>query len=288
MPSYQSGALQSAPGYAPRKSSTAAFTPNIPQIGALPTAPALANDASTPGYVGRNLISQQLGQLPGQQNAAFTGIQASAKQALTGYGGYSFQKDDPNTPQREDLLLNYDASKGMGERDKAAYKGAANQANAAGMYESSFAGQNIASAVQRVSLEAQQIANQYAQAINTTAEQYANRAADLTSQWAGLYGSDSAWLVQNPPPAPVVAAPTPAPEAPVPQVYDQAMAGNPNVAQPTSQAGSYPTWTGSKPPNLDSLAKQWGVPRSYIRVTPLANGKYTAYAQAAPNSGPRF
>lgn len=207
MASYQSGALQAAPGYAPRKSVTAAFAPNIPQLGTLPNVPALANDASTPGYVARQQLGNQLGQLPGQQNAAFTGIQASAKQALAGYGGYQFQKDDPATPQREDLLLNYDASKGMGEREKGAYRGAANQANAAGMYESSFASQNIGAAIQRVSLEAQQIANQYAQAINQTAETYANRAADISSQWAGLYGSDSAWLVQNAPPAPQAQTP---------------------------------------------------------------------------------
>lgn len=202
MASYQSGALQSAPGYAPRKAATAAFTPNMPQIGTLPTVPGLAQDASTPGYVNRQLLSQQLGQLPAQQQAAFTGLRSQAQQALAGYGGYQFQQDNPTTPQDESLLLNYDSSKGLGEKGKAAYKGAAANANAGGMLESSFANQNIASAVQRVSLEAQQVVNQYATAINQTATQFANQAAGIASEWAGLYGQDSAWLVQNPPPAP--------------------------------------------------------------------------------------
>ena len=202
MASYQSAALRQAPGYAPRASSTAAFTPNVPTMGGLPTVTPLANDANTPGYLQRQMLSQQLGQLPAQQNAALTGLQAQAKQALAGYGGYQFQSDDPNTPQREDLLLNYNAAKGMGEREKVAYRQQRDMANAQGVGESGIANQNIASAIQRVSLEAQQIVNQYATAINQTATQYANQAAGIASEWAGLYGSDSAWLVQNAPPAP--------------------------------------------------------------------------------------
>lgn len=202
--SAQSGSMRATPGYGARPASIAAYTPNYPTIPTLPAVPTLDRDASTPGYVGRQLIGQQLGQLGNQQNAAFTTANANVRQALHGYGGYKFQADDPNTPQREDLLVDFNPNAGPGEREKGAIRGARDQSNAAGMLESSFAQQNIASAVQRVSLEAQQIVNQYAATINSIATDFANQGANLATQWASLYGQDAAWLVANPPPAPPV------------------------------------------------------------------------------------
>ncbi len=202
MASAQSGALRATPGYVARPSAVAAFTPQFPALPALPAVQQIAGDANSPNYVGRQLLANQLGQLSGAQNADFTGIRANAKQALAGYGGYGFQEDNPATPQREDLLLNYDSSKGMGQREQQAADGARNQANAAGMLESSFANQNIASAVQRTTLEAQQVANQYAQAINQSATSYASQAASITGQYASLYGQDAMWQINNPPPTP--------------------------------------------------------------------------------------
>jgi hypothetical protein len=189
--SAQSGAMRAVPGMGQRPASMAAYTPTYPSIPTLPAVPALDRDAQTPNYVGRQLVSQQLGQLGNQQNAAFTTAGANAGQALKGYGGYQFQKDDPTTAAREDLLLNFDPSRGPGEREKAAIREQQYAANASGMLESGFANQNIASAVQRVSLEAQ-------------ATDYANQGANLAMQYAGLYGQDAAWLVANPPPAPPV------------------------------------------------------------------------------------
>jgi hypothetical protein len=202
--SAQSGALRAVPGMGQRPASVAAYTPTYPTIPTLPAVPTLDRDAQTPGYVGRQLIGQQLGQLGNQQNAAMTTAASNVGQSLKGYGGYSIQKDDPSTPQREDLLIDFDPSRGMGEREKAAYRQERDQANAAGMLESGFANQNIASAVQRVSLEAQAIVNQYAATINSIATDYANQGANLAVQYAGLYGQDAAWLVANPPPAPPV------------------------------------------------------------------------------------
>ncbi len=201
MASAQSGALRSMPGYVARPSSTA-VTPVVPSLAGLPTVPTLARDAAAPNYIGRNLLANQLASLTGQQAGDLTTIRAGAKQALAGYGGYGFQVDDPTTPQNEGLNLNYDSSKGMGQREIQAAAGARNNANAAGMLESSFANQNIASAVQRTSLEAQQVANQYAQAVNQTLTSYANQAAQIAFQWAGLYGQDALWQVDNPPPPP--------------------------------------------------------------------------------------
>jgi hypothetical protein len=202
--SAQSGALRAVPGMGQRPASVAAYTPTYPTIPTLPAVPALDRDAQTPGYVGRQLIGQQLGALGTQQNSAFTTAAGNTGQALKGYGGYQFQKDDPSTAQREDLLIDFDPSRGMGEREKAAYRQSRDAANASGMLESGFANQNIASAVQRVSLEAQQIVNQYAATINNIATDYANQGANLAVQYAGLYGQDAAWLVANPPKGPVM------------------------------------------------------------------------------------
>ncbi len=202
--SAQSGALRAAPGFGARPASMAAYTPTYPTIPTLPAVPQLDRDASTPGYVGRQLIGQQLGALPQQQNAAFTTASANVKQALHGYGGYSVKQDDPTTPQREDLLIDFNPNAGPGEREKGAIRGARDNANAAGMLESSFAVQNISGAVQRTSLEAQGILNQYAATINGIATDFANQGANLAVQYANLYGSDAAWLVANPPPTPAL------------------------------------------------------------------------------------
>jgi hypothetical protein len=169
--------------------------------------PALPQDASLPNYAARQAASQQYGTLAGQQNADFSAARSGAQQALAGYGGWKFLEDDPNTPQREDLLPQFDPNAGPGQREKGAIRGAANQSNATGMLYSSFANQNIAAATQRISLEAQAIVSQYAGVINQIARDYSNRGADLATQWAGLYGQDSAWAVDHPPPAPPVFIP---------------------------------------------------------------------------------
>jgi hypothetical protein len=160
----------------------------MPEFGAVQA----IDETRAPNSLGRRLLGAQFSALPGQQNAAVTGLAAQAKQALAGYGGYKWDGAD----------LSYDGSKGLGEKEKGAYKGAAYNANSAGMLESSFANQNIASAVQRMSLEGQAIATQYASALNQTYTDYANRASSIASDWAGLYGADSQWLVANPPPKP--------------------------------------------------------------------------------------
>ena len=203
MASARSSSLRSQPGYSTRATtSTTAYTPPPAFSTSLPTVPTLDRDASTPGFTSRQLYQQQLGQMPGLLNANLTSVRAGAKQALAGYGGWSFRDDDASTAAREDLTLDFDGSKGPGEREKAAVKNEVNQANSAGMLESSFTNQNIGQAVQRLSLEAQAIATQYAQSIQSVQNDYAAQVANITSQWAQTYGSDSAWLVANPPPTP--------------------------------------------------------------------------------------
>lgn len=233
----QSAALRSTPGYAPRPPTTA-FTPPAYTMPTLPSVPTLADDARTPGYVGRQVIQQRLGQIPAVHQANLTNIRAGAQQALAGYGGYKFRDDNPATPEREDLILDFDAGMGLGEREKLAVRDVRNQSNAQGMLYSSFANQNIGAAVQRLSLEAQQIASTYAEAINTEIGRASGETANLVGEWAGLYGSDSAFLIDNPPPPP------------------DPLAGLPKVAD-----GSPLIWRGQDYPNLDSLRVRYpGLP----------------------------
>lgn len=172
------------------------FTPT-----ALPSVPQI-DDARAPNAIAREQLRMQLGQLPGQYNAQLTGIRANAQQSLAGYGGYKFREDNPNTPEREDMVLDFDAGSGLGEREKLAVRGERNAANSRGMLYSSFANQNIGQAVQRLSLEAQQIANQYARAVNGVESDYASQVANITGQYARLYGKDASFLIENPPPTP--------------------------------------------------------------------------------------
>jgi hypothetical protein len=201
--SARSSSLRSQPGYSARATTTA-YRPPAAVTATLPSVPSLARDAQTPGYTERSWLGQQLGQLPNSLNANLTSVRATAQQQLAGYGGWKFRQDDPNTASREDLTLDFDGKAGPGEREKGAIKNEVNQGNARGMLESSFTNQNIGQAVQRLSLEAQAIATQYAQNINAVQNDYASQVAQITGQWVSLYGQDAAWLVANPPPAPPI------------------------------------------------------------------------------------
>jgi hypothetical protein len=200
MASYRASSLRYTPGYVPRASTTA-YKPPTFTAPTLPTLPAL-DEARAPNAAMRTWLGQQLGQLPGLVNPRLTNIRAGAQQALAGYGGWKFREDDPNTPEREDLILDFDGNAGPGEREKQAVRQETNAANARGILSSSFTNQNIGSALQRLSLEAQQVANQYAKAILDEQTSYANQVSSITGQWVSLYGQDSQYLMENPPPPP--------------------------------------------------------------------------------------
>lgn len=200
MASYQASALRSQPGYVARPSTTS-YTPPTFTAPSLPTLPAI-DDARAPNAATRTWLGQQLGQLPGLLNPRLTNIRAGAQQALAGYGGWKFREDDPSTPEREDLILDFNGNAGPGEREKQAIRGEQSAANARGMLSSSFANQNVGNALQRLSLEAQQLANQYAKSILDEQTSYASQVAQITGQWTSLYGQDSQWLMEHPPPPP--------------------------------------------------------------------------------------
>lgn len=259
--SAQSAALRAAPGYV-KPVSTTSFTPPTFQTPSLPSVPAI-DDARAPNSAMRAWLGQQLGQLPASYNANLTNIRTNAKQALAGYGGWKFREDNPNTPEREDLVLDFDGSSGLGEREKAAVRGVRAQQNASNMLYSSFTNQNIGTAVQRLNLEAQQIANQYASSLLQQHTDYANQVSQITGQYLSLYGQDSQWLLENPPPTP---EPQQSPVA-------AAAAQDPYAAWPAKAADNSPIiWKGKNWPNLQTLQAQH--PGQQLGVRQAGDGSY--------------
>jgi len=127
---------------------------------------------------------------------------------------------------------------------------------------------------------------------NAILRQFGSGQADLTGQQAAAdaqyrgdlgttRGEYADWQAAQPVPTPPAPAGGASPGAPAPVQPG-------TLATPTSTPGSFREWTGSSTPNLKNLARAWGVSTSAVRVTPVAGGKYRAWAQAAPNSGPRF
>jgi hypothetical protein len=236
-------------------------TPDYPTLPSIPQLPELGSNA--PNAASRQWLISQLPSFAQQNQAALTGIQSGAKMGLAGYGGYSFAKDNPNTPQREDLTVAFNPNAGPGQREKQAFQGVRNSANAQGTLYSSFTNQNIASAAQRLSLEAQQIVNQYASSINQQQTAYANQVAGVIGQWVGLYGQDAQYLAENPPPTP-----------PIPTAYESAVAAA-NAGQLAKSGQGEPIiWKGTKSPNMTTLQAQY--PGANIQIRKMGGGGYAA------------
>ena len=245
--SARSAAMRSRPGYV-TGASTTAYRPPTYTPPALPQVPQI-DDARAPYATERAWLAAQLPELGNQLNANLTGIRAGAKQALAGYGGWKFREDNPNTPEREDLILDFDAGMGLGEREKLAVRGSRNASNASGTLYSSFAEQNVGQAVQRLSLEAQQVATQYAQAIQQAQTDHASNVREITGRWTSLYGQDAAYLIENPPPPP------------------DPLAGLQRAADGAPIIGTYQQY-----PNLDVLRARY--PGQPLGVRAMGNGGY--------------
>ena len=82
--------------------------------------------------------------------------------------------------------------------------------------------------------------------MNSAATTYANNASSLVSQWAGLYGSDSAWLLEHPPAAPPVPA----------NPYNGT---NQTASQLEAGAAPYLAWQASSaiPPPARRISMRW-------------------------------
>lgn len=291
----QAAALRSQPGYAPRKAHTSTYGDNYPALSSLPSLPALPNEGAAPNRYQRGALTEQFGKLPEKYNPQLTAAQGQASAALAGFGGWSFQKDDPATPEREDLLLNFDPNARLGQREKGAVREVKNAANAQGMLNSSFANQNIGAALQRMSVEAQQIANQYASDINGIYSAWSGEAFDISRELTSLYGDDALWFSQNPPTPPQPITPDTQPrrqvwQGSVPQPNYEAIwekQGTQNVWFSPHQDGGVMAfaggsmgagrriWKGADKPNVRSLIEKQG--GRQIRVAKAPDGGWEAF-----------
>ncbi len=244
--------LSNVGGYSARPASTT-YSPAFPDVPAPPSVPSIAG----PNAATRDWLLQQLGPLSQQNQASLTNIQAGAKLQLAGYGGYSFGVDNPATAVREDLQLAFDPNKGPGEKEKGALRAEDAAANSRGLLYSTFANQGKANAMQRLSLEAQAIANQYAFYLNQQHTAYAGQVANISTQWVSLYGQDNQWLAENPP-----APPPPPPAAPLTgmaggQTIQNIAGAGPNGGGGPGQipAGYSQVWIGQNQPSRAKIAQ---------------------------------
>lgn len=247
--SAQSASFASVPGFRQAPVYQAAY-PEMPAPPSIPTVPGI-DDARAPGAVERSLLQSQLTNLPGKYAGQLTAARSNAQAGLAGYGGWSWGQDNPATPQREDLLVNFDPNDGPGERGKQAVRDVRSQFAKQGALYSSQANQAIGGALQKLSLEAQGVVQQYASQISGLLSEQAAESSNLVNQWTRLYGEDSRWLAENPPPPP------PAPVAPPPPVAAPAPA-------PVDAAQQQPKMLGpwDAKPNLDPDKFRIGRPGS--------------------------
>ena len=201
MASARSSSFRSQPGYVTRPVISSAYPAPSMSIPAIPTVPGI-DDARAPNAIGRGWIQTQLSNLPGKYNPALGLARDNARAQLAGYGGVTFRDDDPNTPEREDLQVSFDPNAKLGQREKNTVDNERNQANAAGMMESSFNDKNIGAALTRLNEEKRAIVNNFAGQINSVLTQQAGETTSLITDWTRLYGEDSRWLIDNPPPTP--------------------------------------------------------------------------------------
>ena len=229
----------------------------------IPTVPALEGESRAPNSIGRSWIQTQIGGLAGRYAPSFTAARENARANLAGYGGVNFGTDDPNTPQNEALLISFDSNAPLGQRERNAVAGERDAANARGLMSSSFANRAIGNALTRLSAEKQAIVSNFAAQIGGLFTQQATETTSLVTDWTRLFGEDSRWLVDNPPPvAPV--APPPVPEAPAPTSFDL-HPGNPegpnyqNPAAPGApprRSMSYADFLRGRT-STGALARQW-------------------------------
>lgn len=191
MPSAWSMALRQTPGRAAAAPTSSVAAPTI-AIPSLPQMPSI-DDARAPNAAGRTWIGQQLGALPGRYTPIIDQARVNARASLAGYGGVTISDDNRVT---------FDPNARLGQKEKQAVQGEENAANARGLLFSSFANQNIGAALVRMNEEKRAIVNQFAASINNTLMGQASEAGSLVGDWVRMYGEDSRYLLENPPPAP--------------------------------------------------------------------------------------
>lgn len=251
MASLWSSALRQSPGYGSAAAPTSSPAPTI-SLPSLPAMPSI-DDARAPNAAGRTWLGQQLAGLPGRYTPIIDQARVNARAQLAGYGGVTIKDDNSVT---------FDPNARLGQKEKQAVQGAENVANSRGLLFSSFANKDIGAALVRMNEEKRAIVNQFAASINNTLMAQASEATSLVSDWVRMYGEDSRYLLENPPPSPV---------APVPEPPPDPFAGAPRAADEAPIL-----WKGKNYPNLATLqARHPGVT---LGVRRAGDGSYVVVA----------
>jgi hypothetical protein len=213
--SFATQALRQTPGYVPYvPPKQPPFT--IPPLSSVPVPPMPAGDFGAAGRPNATSEANQqahLTALPSIYDPQRQQQKQNAQLALTPYGGYEFQKDDPSTPQDESLNLVATGKEGQLNRDaQRQVKGA--QAARGELY-SSFTDTAIGDAYTRLSESARGIVNQYAGNLASINQNQNAAASGYTDNLISMYGTDAQWLRDQPPVTPA-AVPTAPPAAAAP------------------------------------------------------------------------
>lgn len=220
--------------------------------------PSVMGFAGTPNYASRNLLLGQMGP-QGSINQRYTDLMRARRDAaaanLRRYGGVSFLKDDPNTPQDESLTPNYEKGL-MGDADRDAYNSSLSRAAASGVVYSSAGDQMIGAALQRTSDEARAIVSQYASDMNAMANQKLTDQNEALSSYLSLYKEDAAWFLENGPKPPKPPDPKVAPP-------DQVIKSGGTVAKDSPWLSGRTIYSGTAKPNLNTYRTRFKASDGY-------------------------
>lgn len=209
--------------------------PSIPQVTDAKTGLTVPQQQDPAGIASKAFVQQSLAAIPGTYDAQKASAGARVGQELAGYGGYATDAAGN---------LTYDATKaGTGQLETDAVKDQRNQANASGTLYSSFTDTGISQALNRLSLTAQGVVNQYADQLAGYLGTASTNATNLYGQWADLTGKDAAFQMANPPLGTV---------APTPQ---DASVNTPGAANQIAANAGLPT---SGPQYTNALAQRYG------------------------------
>lgn len=178
--------------------------PQIPQ----PTGVSPADASRAPNALSREYAQQTLAALPGKYLPQALKLKGDTKQALAGFGGWTFTDDDSETVEREDLNVPTKTSTRLGTLEREAVLAERAKAAAAGVLYSSYANRAVGTALGQLNEQAKGIVRQYASGIGQLVSNMQTEATDIVRDIVGWYGEDARWLAENPPPV----APQPEPQ----------------------------------------------------------------------------
>jgi hypothetical protein len=200
-------------------------------------------------------------------NAAFIGnkykpeIQQSGldlQQGLTGFGDFDYAQGDFGTVTP---VEQQGRGVQMGSEYRKATISALAQANAKGMLSSRLADEAVGQAWSRLNTQKRDFMTRYATTVSTSLKNMQSEFTNLTSGLLDLYGKDVQYALDNPILTPDSSA--------LPDADASSDAASPQTAAPTVRQ-----WVGTTKPNLQTIAKGWGIDPGHLAVTVSGDGRY--------------